>query len=102
MVVNGSSTRLRRGNFSHWFSRSLERTRVRAASVFSAKKNIVKERTTIVRETYVQKGGWAENERQREERDRGKRRVMPLSSDIRGRGQGVDNVGGNDQKRRAI
>lgn len=56
--------------------------------VFSAKKNIVKERTTIVRETYVQKGGWAENERQREERDRGKRRVMPLSSDIRGRGAG--------------
>lgn len=44
---------------------------VRAASVFPAKKNIVKERTTIERETYVQKGGWAENERQREERDRG-------------------------------
>lgn len=39
-------------------------------------------RTTIERETYVQKGGWAENERQREERDR----VTPLSSvdDIRG------------------
>lgn len=64
------------------FVRAPEWTCFRVASVFPAKKNIVKERTTIERETYVQKGGWAENERQREERDRGRRRVMPLSSDI--------------------
>lgn len=50
-------------------SRASERTCVRAASVFSAKKNIVKERTTIERETYVQKGGvGGERETTRRER----------------------------------
>lgn len=78
-------------------ARAPERTCVRAASVFSTKKNIVKERTTIGRETYVQKGGWAENERQREERDRV---VCPYPSDIREGGPAT--WGGNDQKRRAI
>lgn len=68
---------------------------------FSTKKNIVKERTTIERETYVQKGGWAQNERQREERAKGVEKGDAPYRLICAR-EGGGNVGENDQKRRAI
>jgi len=76
MTSKDFSTRLYRDNFFDCFH-VLERTRAARECIFYQEKHRERERTTIERETYVQKGGWAENERQREERDRGGRRVIP-------------------------